>query len=230
MKIVGLCLALVALASAQQFASSSWNVKAGEVTAVFGPPRPAPILTGAPYSADEVQDYTPPDGNSSPRSNVISHFARDAQGRTRIERAYKAAPIWLTEIFDPVAGVAYLLDDQKKVAHRMPLPPVAAATAPPANPRATIERPDSQTIEGVMAEGTRTVLGSPPGSGRPAFTVETWESPELKLTLLTRSSNGYTSRLTNLSRAEPDAALFRPPSGYTVVHEKDPFPMTIQFQ
>jgi hypothetical protein len=230
MKVAGLCLALVAVASAQQFTSSAWNVKAGEVTAVFGPPRPAPILTGASYSADEVQDYTSPDGNSSPRSTVIGHFARDAQGRTRMERAYKPAPIWLTEIFDPVAGVAYLLDDQKKVAHRMPLPPALAATAPPANPRATVERLDSQSIEGEMADGTRTVFPSPPNTGRPALTLETWESPGLKLTLLTRSSNGYTSRLTNLSRTEPDAALFRPPSGYTVVDEKDPFPLTVKFQ
>jgi hypothetical protein len=230
MKVVGICLALVAIAPAQQFASSSWNVKAGEVTAVFGPPRPAPILTGAPYSADEVQDCTPPDGNSSPRSNIIGHFARDAQGRTRIERAYKPAPIWLTEIFDPVAGVAFILDDQNRIAHRMSLPPPAAATAPPANPRATIERLDNQSIEGFMAEGTRTEFGGPLDTGRPALTLETWESPELKLTLLTRSSNGYISRLTNLSRTEPDAALFRPSSGYTVVDEKNPFPLTVQFQ
>ncbi len=147
-----------------------------------------------------------------------------------MERAYKPAPIWLTEIFDPVAGVAYILEDQKKIAHRMPLPAAPAATAPPANPRATIERLDSQSIEGVIAEGTRTVFGSPPNTGRPGLTVETWDSPELKLTLLTRSSNGYSSRLTNLSRTEPDAALFRPPLGYAVVDEKGPFPLTVQFQ
>ena len=87
-----------------------------------------------------------------------------------MERAYKPAPIWLTEIFDPVAGVAYLLDDQKKIAHRMPLPPAAATTASPANSRATIEKLGSQTIEGVLVEGKRTVFGSPAGSGRPNLT------------------------------------------------------------
>jgi hypothetical protein len=146
-----------------------------------------------------------------------------------MERAYKPAPVWLTEIFDPVAGVAYLLDDQKRVAHRMPLPPAPATTASPANPNATIEKLDSQTIEGVLAEGKRTVFGSPAGSGRANLTIESWESPELKLTLLTKSSNGYTGRLTNLSRKQPDSALFRPPSDYSVVDESAPFPMEIQF-
>src|SRR5260370_12040082 len=122
-------------------------------------------------AVDEVQDSTPPDGNLSPRSNVIGHFARDAQGRTRMERAYKPAPIWLTEIFDPVGGVAYLLDDQKKVDHRMPLPPAPAPSPPPANPRATTERLDSQAIEGVTADGTRTVFAGPPNTGRPALTL-----------------------------------------------------------
>ena len=146
-----------------------------------------------------------------------------------MERAYKPAPIWLTEIFDPVAGVAYLLDDQKKVAHRMSLPPAPAAAASPANPRATIEKLDSQTIEGVLAEGKRTVFEIPGNTPRPALTIETWESPELKLTLLTKSSNGYTTMLTSLKRNEPDSALFRPPSDYTVVDESAPFPMAIQF-
>jgi hypothetical protein len=61
------------------------------------------------------------------------------------------------------------------------------------------------------------------------LTVETWESGELKLTLLTKSSNGYTTRLTNLSRNQPDAALFRPPSDYTVIDENAPFPMAVRF-
>ena len=161
MKTVWILLILVTAAAAQQFATSSWNVKDSEVTFVVGAPRPAPVVTGAPYSADEVQEYISPDGTSSPRSSVIGHFARDTAGRSRMERAYKPAPIWLTEIFDPVAGVAYLLDDQKKVAHRMPLPPAAATAASPANPRATVEKLESQTIEGVLAEGKRTVFGSP---------------------------------------------------------------------
>lgn len=148
-----------------------------------------------------------------------------------MERAYKPAPIWLTEIFDPVAGVAYLLDDQKKIAHRMSLPPAKAPTAiPVADPRMTIATLGSQLIEGVAADGTRKELRGPGGSGPVVMTVETWESPELKLTLLLKSSNGYTSRLTNLSRSEPDPSLFQPPTGYTVVDDLGPFQIMVQFQ
>jgi hypothetical protein len=228
MKTVWTSLILVTAAAGQQFTSSSWNVKENEVTFVAGAPRPGPIVTGAPYSADEVQEYISPDGTTGARRNVIGHMARDAAGRTRMERAYKPAPIWMTEIFDPVAGVAYLLDDQKKVAHRMAFSP-AAATAPPVNPHATIEKLESQSIEGVMVEGSRTSYGGPAGSGRPNLVVETWESPELKVALLTKSSNGYTSKLINLNRNQPDVALFQPPPGYSVVDESAPFPMAIGF-
>lgn len=231
MRTIGLCLILVTAASAQRFSSSSWNVKDHEVTAIFGPPKTAPILTGAPYSADEVQEYRPPDGRSDARIGVIGHFARDSQGRTRMARAYKPAPIWLTEIFDPVAGVAYLLDDQKKIAHRMPLPPAPAASPPAAeDPRTTIEKLGSQQLEGVLAEGIRREFRKSGTSGPPVMTVETWESPELKLTLLIKSSNGYTSRLTNVNRSEPSPSLFQPPHDYSVVDDLGPFPMAVQFQ
>jgi hypothetical protein len=50
----------------------------------------------------------------------------------------------------------------------------------------------------------------------------------LKIDLLVRSSNGYSSRMINLSRSEPDPALFRPPADYRVVDESVPFPMTIR--
>jgi hypothetical protein len=213
---------LVVGAAAQQFASSGWSVKEHEVSFVVEQVRSAAVVTGAPYSADEVQDYTPPDGRSSPRTNVIGHYARDGQGRTRMVRAHKSAPIWLTEIFDPVAGVAYLLDDEKKVAHRMVLPPAPAASGAATNPRATSERLGSKPVEGVMAEGTRMVM--------PRLTIETWESPELKVTLVTKSSNGYSSYLSNLKRGEPDAELFRAPAGYAVVEEAGGFPMVVRFQ
>jgi hypothetical protein len=117
------------------------------------------------------------------------------------------------------------LDDQKKIAHRMLLAPALATQAPATEyPRTTIVSLGSQTIEGVMTEGVRKTF---PGS--PDLTIETWESPELKITLLTRSSNGYSTMLTNLSPG-PDPALFLPPPAYTVVDETKPFQMTGQLQ
>ena len=133
------------------------------------------------------------------------------------------------DLSNPVAAVGYFLDDHKKVAHRMLLPPTPPLSAPsPAGSRAIIEKFGSQEIEGVRADGTRTMFPAPGGTGR-VLTVEQWESPDLKITLLTKSSNGYRDWLTKLRRTEPDPALFRPPSDYTVVDEKGPFPMTVRF-
>ena len=96
------------------------------------------------------------------------------------------------------------------------------ATSPGRNapPQMTIEYLGTQVIEGVLVEGTRMSRTVPPRDGRPStFTLETWDSVELKVNMLTKSSNGYTSKLVNLRRADPDPALFRPPTDYTVVDQ-----------
>ena len=164
----------------------------------------AEAVTGAPYSADQVQEHIGTTG-----TYVIGHFFRDSDGRTRTESALKSSPAWRIEILDPVAGVAYVLDDKNKAAHRTR----TQATAPRryAPPHATVENLGTQVIEGVLAEGPRTSTS--------ALTIETWDSVELKVNMLTKSSNGYTSKLINLKRADPDPALFRPPADYTAVDQ-----------
>lgn len=230
----------IGAATMPTFPSLSMNVGVHEATIVFGPPTATPSVTGAAFSADQVLEYTTTlaDGTSRMHSSVISHLFRDSQGRIRVEQAWKAAPIWTTEIFDPVEGFAYILDDQKQIAHRMAMQPSQPQLVPAHEggvvPQTTTERLGAQTIEGVLAEGTRTTTTVPPGpagNSHPAsFTLETWDSPELKVTVLTRSSNGYTSKLTHLSRVEPDRTRFQPPALYTVVDEKDSFTMTVKFR
>ena len=81
-----------------------------------------------------------------------------------------------------------------------------------------------QTIEGVTAEGTRTVVTIPAGrigNDRPIEIVsERWYSPQLQVVMMSRHSDprfGETTyRLTNISRDEPDAAAFAVPSDFTV--------------
>ena len=115
----------IGAATIPTFPSLSMNVGVHEATIVFGPPRATPSVTGAAYSADEVLEYTTTlaDGTHRTQSSVISHLFRDSQGRIRVELAWKAAPIWTTEIIDPVEGFAYILDDQQKIAHRMAMQP-----------------------------------------------------------------------------------------------------------
>ena len=183
--------------------------------------RATPTVTGAPYSADQVQEYTRTleNGTSTTTSpHVIGHFFRDSQGRTRTESALKSSPTWRIEILDPLAGVAYILDDKNKVAHRTHTEAAAPGQNAP-QPQMTIVKLGMQIMEEVLVEGTRTSIAVPPRDGRSTFTIETWDSVELKVNMLTKSSNGYTTKLVNLRRADPDPAFFRPPADYTIVDQ-----------
>jgi hypothetical protein len=160
------------------------------------------VVTGAPYSADRVQQHT-----GSTETYVIGHFFRDSEGRTRAETELITGG-WNSEIFDPNAGVAYVLDDAKKVAYRRRTHVTAPSMSAP--PHETIENLGTKVIEGVLAEGTRRTSD---------LIIDTWDSVELKVNMLTKSSNGYTSKLVNLRRIDPDPALFRPPGDYTVVDQ-----------
>lgn len=163
----------------------------------------------------------------------------------------------VVEITDPVEGVRYTLDTQSKIAHRVKVQPpsgaqgrsgiLAGAIGPPpqtqvvisqtlpATVRARIEGQQEklplQAIEGVLAEGVRHTIVVPEGAegnDRPfSITTETWTAPELKMMVLTKSSDpryGETiTKLTNISRSEPDQALFQPPPDYQVVDETGAF-------
>ena len=79
-----------------------------------------------------------------------------------------------------------------------------------------------QTIEGVVAEGTRTTMSIPAGqigNEQPIQVVtETWYSPELQTVILRKRSDprsGETvTRYMNVSRAEPPRTLFEPPADF----------------
>lgn len=85
----------------------------------------------------------------------------------------------------------------------------------------------TRTFEGVEAEGTRTVTTIPAGAignERPIEMVyERWYSKELQLIVYSKHSDPRFGeqiyRLENLSRGEPDAALFTAPADYKVITE-----------
>src|ERR1039457_4270724 len=93
-----------------------------------------------------------------------------------------------------------------------------------ANQNAKSESLGRQTIEGVPADGTRTTVTIPPGQAdndQPIVTVvESWYSPDLQTTLLSKHSGpriGETvTRLTNIGRGEPAHALFEAPADYNI--------------
>lgn len=92
------------------------------------------------------------------------------------------------------------------------------------------EKLEVRSFDGVTAEGTRTTTTIPAGdlgNEQPINIVdERWYSPELQVVVMTRHSDprsGETTyRLTNISRAEPAAALFQVPSDYTVKDNTPP--------
>lgn len=265
-------LSLAGFASAQTASNSGGSAAAvpdrivmasGGVS--FSTVRPGgPLLgvPGEPYSAEQVTEnvQTLADGTHITQPSESTKFYRDSQGRTRMEHTFPlppgvqgAATPSMIEITDPVAGVHYMLDSNRKQAQKMTLPTLppppppssetrAARTARimPANvsgdeskrPQFSHESLGTQTIEGLVAEGTRTTTSYPAGSignDRPiTVTNEMWRSTELKITVLAKTSDPRsgerTTKLINISRAEPDPSLFQVPAEYEVIEQQPPVP------
>lgn len=162
----------------------------------------------------------------------------------------------LVEIVDPVAGYSYLLEQQNHIAHRYALTvrekpgrPTTTTTLKPVQlpspeqlPKVgvvemnapgpnvpTTESLGTQTMEGVVVEGTRTthvMATGQIGNDRPLTTVhEMWVSRELNLTMLMKTSDPRmgesTSRVTSLDTSEPSPLLFQPPPDYKIVDETE---------
>jgi hypothetical protein len=114
------------------------------------------------------------------------------------------------------------------------LPAQSASTPQDQSPRPQFshESLGTQMIEGVLAEGSRTTVTYPIGSvgnDRPiTTTTETWASPDLKMAVLSKSSdprNGDSiTKLTNISRSDPDPSLFQIPPDYEVIDPQTAVP------
>ncbi|HTW65090.1 MAG TPA: hypothetical protein VME17_10765 [Bryobacteraceae bacterium] len=82
----------------------------------------------------------------------------------------------------------------------------------------------SQTMEGVLVNGTRTTYTIPAGQiGNDqaiSIVTEVWTSPELKTIIYSKRSDprmgDQTFKLTNIVRAEPDPTLFTVPSDFKI--------------
>jgi hypothetical protein len=164
----------------------------------------------------------------------------------------------LIVINDPVAQVNYLVDTARGTVRKTQVTPGLAEArrraggtessfgvlmptstahrreasgeqaAPPPAPKR--EKLEAQTIEGVLAEGTRVTVTIPAGefdNEQPLeITHEQWYSPELRMVVLLKHNDprfGETVfRLTNVTRAEPAPELFAEPQGYRAVDGREP--------
>jgi hypothetical protein len=109
---------------------------------------------------------------------------------------------------------------------------VIARPAVPGGVREIEESLGARQIEGVRATGRKTTTTIPAGqigNDRPIeITNERWESPELKVVVLSRYSDPRIGvveyRLTNINRAEPPPDLFSVPPDYTIVEPRGQIP------
>jgi hypothetical protein len=130
--------------------------------------------------------------------------------------------------------MVYELDAANKVAYSRPahFPTGQQQTASPriarqpaqTNPNVRREALAAQSMNGVIASGTRithTIPAGEIGNSAALETVhETWMSDDLKVPVRTKMTDPRTGtstmELTTLLRGEPDAALFTVPADYTV--------------
>jgi len=194
------------------------------------------------------------DGNRI-RQSSTAHLVRDSAGRTRREEslaglgalAAGGAAQQVVFVHDPVAGASYALDPGRKTANKSTWAGVNPGGAPfsasaqarremragSANQSVRTESLGAATIEGLPAQGVRITTTIPAGAiGNDApiqVVTERWYSPELQMVILSRRNDprsGETvSRLINVSRSEPAAALFQVPPDFKIIeHLRSLFP------
>jgi hypothetical protein len=209
------------------------------------------VVKGAPFSATATSETTETlqDGSVLHRTSQVSMY-RDGLGRSRQEATFtgfgpltaSGGPKKIVMISDPVAGVHIMLDDEQKVAHKSALHThtgtAAKTESAPAFEGRMQERMQqeeaagllkkeslgTQTMNGVVVEGTRTTHIIPAGQigNEKALQVvsERWYSADLQIVLKsTRTdprSGTTTYTVTNIQRTEPAASLFTVPADYTV--------------
>jgi hypothetical protein len=202
------------------------------------------ITTGAPFSGTRTVTHsqTLTDGTTITRTQVMKE-ARDSQGRVYTEtvpaRNGDGPRRAMVRIFDPVSHTAITYASDSKQANVLHLPEPGQFRGPRGAdndeareefhgrdnmPDPTTESLGSKTLNGIVAEGTRTTRVIPAGArgnDKPiTITHEVWTSTDLKVVVMrveTDPREGTTTmQLTNISRDEPAASLFQTPAGYTV--------------
>jgi len=211
-----------------------------------------PTVTGKPMSATEQHHSLQvlADGTRIEKTET-NNFYRDEQGRTRMEHTVGGTTHVM--IHDPVAGYGFMLDPVNKIAHKAahkmayPLPQEQTATTATGGhsgriaihtaggahvmaahaeglPEPVKEDLGTQTINGVVAHGTRTTLTIPTGkigNDRPLQVVnERWYSDDLHAVVKSTNNDprfGETDyEMANIDRSVPAASLFQIPSDYKV--------------
>lgn len=237
-----LWVAVAAVLATAAIAGASDQPAAHEVIAAGGFPRDlmAAPVTGEPFSAMWVNEIVKTLADGTKITQHGHHFvARDSAGRERVEMRLRAAKdgkpeLKMVFVMDPVAhtftswveganGPKVATVAKMKEPKGVVTPTVTKNDSRP-QPEITKQDLGSQMIDNMPATGELTTTTVPigrSGNDQPITkTYEVWTSDEMKLVLLQKWSDPRmgvrTTQLADFSRAEPNAALFRPPAGYQV--------------
>jgi hypothetical protein len=208
-------------------------------------------VKGAPFSATSNSETTQTlqDGTVIHRTSTGALY-RDREGRSRREVTFSGVgPLGaeggarnMVSISDPVAGVHYMLNPDKKVAHKMTFRAHAGAGANGDKAEAFHQKMEAreqseiasgvlkteplgtQMVNGVNAQGTRTThtiaAGKIDNDKAIQVVSERWYSTELQMVVKsTRTDPRFgttTFSLTSIQKAAPAATLFAVPADYTV--------------
>ncbi|WP_035351122.1 hypothetical protein [Edaphobacter aggregans] len=240
---VGLVALMTALAGAQTTAGNAPAeviANGGLIHTILAAP-----VVGQPYSAVQVQRMKRVLADGTTISRQGHHaVARDSAGRVRVERRMERAQNGQPEtvmvfVLDPVAHTMMIWTTgakTRKVAELIRLPEqkkdaakTVDAQARPADdgrpqPVVTTEDLGTDTLDGLpvtVAKMPTVVPAGRAGNDAPITkTHEVWTSPDMKLVMKEQWEDPRTGvrtvELDQFSRAEPDAALFRAPAGYSV--------------
>jgi hypothetical protein len=214
-------------------------VATAQTRGVFVTPIPnVPLLAVVNTQSSEIL----PDGTTLNRK-TLSAIARDGHGRIFNERRplipesdTATPPIVSIHVYDPQTRMNTFIDPQQRVAWQSTLnrPPSAVppevgsiplAGSTPASPYIKEEDLGTRRMEGVDVHGirdTQTIPAEANGGKEITVVDEYWYTEDLRLNMLAihkdPRTGEQTTTVTQLSRGEPDAAIFEIPSGYKVIH------------
>ena len=206
----------------------------------------APVVTGLPFSAEQSVSTVQEMNGVRMTHASKGRLSRSGTGQERVEMTPVASdptapePGTVVYLLDPVEHTATFWSTKTKIAIMQRLPADAAVTLramPGAQPQGAAAARQAAVLENVtttdLGQETREklrlvgkrVTGTIPAGkigNETAIVVahDLWMSPELKVVVREVDedprSGDRVMELTHIVRAEPDAALFEVPAGYTV--------------
>ncbi len=205
-----------------------------------------PPLPDAPFTLTLATEWVRPLGTDGNTVTLVNHrkIARDHAGRIFEERRYVApAPglpdsvslTWL-QIANPATHTYLNCSARTHVCHVLPdnspvsRPNLESGTTKFAGGTQTQRNLGKDILDGVEVEGmqvTTVIDAGQFGNAKPVTIERTfWYSPELGINLKSTrndpNSGRQTFTVTEISRDEPDPALWQVPAGFAVVDDRQP--------